>query len=130
MLGERVTSSSNMKAYTCKPNMSRWKHRIGALCLRLASAAAANGNGCPASGTAVDMPNSIVIRGPGSYNDGFCYLAGTESSPEVDLLGNYWRDDRDSAVRAVRIIVEPTTYANPQVRKAQVCSAKPHRLSS
>jgi hypothetical protein len=78
------------------------------------------GTDCPAAtydrngrtgGYEGNVPNSIVIRGPGSGHSGYCRLAGTQTG----IAFNAGDSSRAARTRAVRVTVDPSSVASPLV---------------
>lgn len=80
------------------------------------------GSNCTDSDPGGLQANSLVIRGPGDGTLGYCRLAYVTSSATTDPIA--WSNgtsDRTNRSRSVRIVIDPSTAPNPQV-KVWVCA--------
>jgi hypothetical protein len=62
-----------------------------------------------------DYSNTIVLRGPGTGQTGYCRLADTQRLSELGLE-NLVGIDRASSARTVRVSIDPATDPNPRVK--------------
>jgi uncharacterized repeat protein (TIGR02543 family) len=82
-----------------------------------------SGTGCPTTPVRTETPNALVIRGPGSLKAGYCILASLKNTKTNWASGaSHTSSTRSNRAKAIRIIVDPSTVATPQV-KIWICAA-------
>jgi uncharacterized repeat protein (TIGR02543 family)/LPXTG-motif cell wall-anchored protein len=82
-----------------------------------------SGTGCPTSPVRKEAPNSLVVRGPGSLKAGYCIIGELKNTKTNWASGaTHTSSTRSNRAKAIRIIVDPSTVATPQV-KIWICAA-------
>jgi uncharacterized repeat protein (TIGR02543 family) len=82
------------------------------------------GTGCPTTPVRRETPNALVIRGPGSLKAGYCVIGELKNTKTNWASGaaHGSSSTRSNRAKAIRIIVDPSTVATPQV-KIWICAA-------
>ncbi len=78
----------------------------------------AGGGNCPNSYVPSQLPNEVVLRGPGNADESnYCHLAGASapSTLHVDAATDRTHGGLNDVVRHVKIVVDPSTNPSPKV---------------
>ena len=82
-----------------------------------------SGTGCPTTPVRSQTPNALVVRGPGSLRAGYCIIGELKNTKTNWESGaTHGSSTRSNRAKAIRIIVDPSTVATPQV-KIWICEA-------